>query len=186
MKNFIRNLVIFLFCLGVVAPAFSTISLNLYGKAMIPFGDYSKYVATNLGGGVGAELDPLFIPNLGTSLHVDFHAGILKDDRIESMWNMAIYAGIWYRLRWGDFAFQPELNYGISLHNIKMKSGWHGPDEVNTDQLLQFVPAFRWTPNSDKGGKTSLDAAPFYAMIFEESNIIHQLGFKLGLVYIFD
>lgn len=186
MKVIVRSFFLILFSLGIVAPVFSSISVNLYGKATLPFGNYSNYVATNLGGGVGAEFGDLLIPNLGLSVHADFLAGVLKDDRVQSMWNMAFYGGVWYRFQWGDYAFQPEFNYGINLHSVTMDPLWRGPENVNVDQMIQFVPAFRWTPRSNNHGKASLDVAPFYTMIFEKSNLIHQIGLKLGIVYLFD
>ena len=183
MKNGIRIITLLLLCFGVATPIFARTALALYGKAGLPFGDYSNYVSANAGAGIGVELDPFFIPNLGTSIHADFQANFLKDKRIQSIWDFAFYGGIWYRLNWGGFAFQPELNYGVCIHKVTMVPGWKGPDGMNLDQMLQFAPAFRWTPRIDLNNTTAVDIAPYYTMIFEQSNIIHQFGLRIGLTY---
>ena len=183
MKNVTRSIILLFLCMGIATPMFSRTALNLYGKASLPFGEYTKYVSVNVGGGIGAELDPFFVPNLGTSLHADFQAGILKDKRIKSIWDLSFYGGIWYRLNWGSFAFQPELNYGVCIHKVTMTPGWYGPEDMNLDQMLQFAPAFRWTPGAKLNSTTAIDIAPCYTLLFEKDNLIHQLGLRIGLTY---
>ena len=183
MKNGIRIITLLLLCLVVATPMFARTVFNMYGKVGLPFGDYSNYVSANAGAGIGVELDPFFFPNLGTSLHADFQTNFLKEERIQSIFDFAFYGGIWYRLSWGGFAFQPELNYGICIHKVTMAPGWRGPDDVNVDQMLQLAPAFRRTPRIDLNNTTAVDIAPYYTMIFEQSNIIHQFGLRIGLTY---
>ena len=183
MKNVTRSIILLLLCFGVATPMFSRTVLNLYGKAGLPFGDYTTYVSANAGGEVGVELDPFFLPNMGTSLHADFQANFLKDDRIKSILDISFYGGIWYRLNWGSFAFQPELNYGVCIHKVTMAPGWRGPEDMNLDQMLQLAPAFRWTPGAKYNSTTAVILAPCYTMIFESSNLIHQLGLRIGLTY---
>ena len=183
MKSRIRSIVLILLCLGVTTPLLARVSFGIYGKAGLPLGDYSKFVAANAGGGMGVELDPIFVPNLGISFHADFYAGFPKDDRIRSIWDFALYGGIWYRLNWGSLAFQPELNYGICIHRVAIEPGWHGPEGANVDQMLQLAPALRWTPGKKFNNTAAIDIAPYYTMIFEQTNLIHQLGLRIGLTY---
>ena len=72
MKNVIRSILVLSLCFGVATPMFSRTVLNMYGKACLPFGEYTNYVSASAGAGIGVELDPFFVPNLGTSLHADF------------------------------------------------------------------------------------------------------------------
>lgn len=183
MKNVIRSILVLSLCFGVATPMFSRTVLNMYGKACLPFGEYTNYVSASAGAGIGVELDPFFVPNLGTSLHADFQANFLKDKRIQSIWDFAFYGGIWYRLNWGSFAFQPEVNYGVCIHKVTMVPGWKGPEGMNLDQMLQIAPAFRWTPGAKFNSTTAIDIAPCYTIIFENANLIHQLGLRIGLTY---
>lgn len=64
MKSRIRSIVLILLCLGVTTPLLARLSFGIYGKAGLPLGDYSKFVAANAGGGMGVELDPYLCQTL--------------------------------------------------------------------------------------------------------------------------
>ena len=172
-------------------PRYEGVAAGLFFMNQYPLGGWSDFALTNIGGGADLEYTlPHFLPggvDLGFSVHGEYSFTFPKaDTTLKSHSDIRTYAGMFLRMPFSicgqNFAFQPELGYGIDFSFCEGQNGSeaHG---LYVDQMVFIAPAIRYIP----GGKTvELELAPFWSLSPEQySNAIHDFGFRIGVVWHF-
>ncbi len=167
-------------------------SVGIHGEGIFPFGEYTDYETAGTGGGLSVEytLPPLSQRlSLGFSLRSTYRYYFLKDDiPLSSLNDIDTTAGCFLRLPFAlgklNMAFQPELGYGVLMHLAGSKSGVD-MDALYVNQLAAFSPSLRFLlPGNDSSdGNFEIELSPVYSAVFEQDNIQHSLGARIGFIW---
>lgn len=152
-------------------------------------GKLGEYVSSNLDGSIKGEFDlPVSISDvfeIGVPVNIGFGVNPVKSELLNSMINFSINSGIYGRIKLfdGNFVIQPELDYGIVLFLPEVNSKY--PNELNSvyvDQTLSLCLGFRYVPQTLNDGMMEFEFAPIYSLGFENNELAHFLGGKLGVM----
>lgn len=175
--NFNKKLLVLLCILVVVAPIFA-VEFGVYGYNEYALGNYKDYSNVALGGGLNFDFQFSSKFPLGIGLRAQAGYNFEKNDSIEKYWNMAALGALHYRFFLpSGFMIKPTVEYGIwthSLNTAKVDSGKH----FQLDQVLQVALPFECS-----NGSFMISLAPLYTLIFEKTEPLHQVGFRLGFGY---
>ena len=154
-----------------------------------PLGSAGEQLFSCAGFGLGAELT---LPkktkqiDFGFSLRMEWlgyavkSGGNLKGG-YDTRWSPGFFARVPFSIGKFDFAFAPEVFYGIAFKNPRWRdaSGLHG---VYVDQTIGVLPALRFAiPKTP----VELDAAPLLMMNLENGGPVFEAGFRLGAAWRF-
>ncbi|MBR4791212.1 MAG: hypothetical protein IK024_10010 [Treponema sp.] len=187
------------FLLFLVKPLFSQekqsvrykgAGIGMYFCNSYPAGNWKEYIKTSLG--CGLYLDyvlPFNLPkfDIGINIKEDWSFVTPKKENINSILDFTFLPGVYIRIPFciGNFkgAFVPDLSYGLSIHNV------YGNKDSNIsgfyfDQLIGITTGFRFCiPYFEK---LEIDTSHVSTFVFEDSNVITQVGFRIGFVYHFE
>ena len=122
--------------------------------------------------------------DLGASLRLDWSQYVPKSvGKLDGGFDIFALPGIFVRVPFKlgnlDFAFQPELSYGLAFKCPKGRSGLKG---FYVDQSLCVAAGLRFVLP-----KTPLEVelAPLFAAQFENDDVLFEAGFRLGVAWHF-
>ncbi len=180
-----------LLVLGVFAHSLTAQGIGAYFCNSYPAGKWAEYVKTSVGGGVSAEYTlPLNLDSfdLGLNLRAEYSMLIAKKtELISSAGDITVLPGLFVSVPFAigsmDAAFVADLSYGAVIHNIKGmdSSGLNG---IYVDQLMGVSAGVRLGMPALE--QLQLELAPCYTFAFEDSRLLMQAGFRLGVIWRFD
>ncbi|MEE0878225.1 MAG: hypothetical protein UH788_03010 [Treponemataceae bacterium] len=174
---FSKKLFVLVCLLVIVSPIFA-IEFGIYGYNEYALGNFKEYSKTALGGGLNFDVQFSSKFPLGIGLRAQGGYNFEENDSIDKYWNLAALGALHYRFFLpSGFMIKPTVEYGIwthSLNTAKVDSGKH----FQLDQVLQVALPFEWT-----NGSFVFSLAPLYTLIFEKTEPLHQIGFRLGFNY---
>lgn len=156
-------------------------AVGVFGFGQKTFGDYTDVAIAAVGGGIAGEYQLPELPKMGASIRMQGNTMILSSENIESYWNIAVLAGLsWTFPLPAKIALRSELSYGLWFHEITLTPT--GDESVSdsffTDVALQASLAIRWTMT-----KCTVELAPVYTGLMEQTAVFHLAGVRAGLIY---
>ena len=173
-------------------PIFSGAAIEISVTNQYALGGWSGYAVANLGAELGCEYTlPHFMPlnmDLGFSAHVDYgHTFPKSGTTLKTHESLRATVGAWLRIPFKiatqNFAFQPEVSYGIAANytvgqNGSTANGWY------LDQVVGISPSLRYIPPTDSLKNFEFVLSPWWTFSPEQfSNAVNFLGVKLGVVW---
>mgnify|MGYP007069880957 CR=1 FL=1 len=174
-------------CVPLLAesPRFTGLALGVYGTGGYMLGDWADIARADAGGGIALEatLVRLGAVDFGASGRAEAARVFPNDDGLlERETDFCATAGVFLRIPFGHFAFQPEIAYGALVHAANGKTGAR-TDGVYCDQIVRASAGLRFVPPF--APRLEIEFAPVYSFSPEESHLLHKAGGRLGGVWHF-
>lgn len=163
----------------------SKLRIGAYLNYTPVLGPLSDYIHGNVGFGIGAEYDLIKI--LGLNGGVLFNVNPPVSPALTFAFNAQVFGGVHLRINlFGDFYFQPEVDYGV-IFNFPIKNSNFKGDlaPVYVDQIIQIAAAFRYKPIKLAKGRLEFEICPLYQLSPEKSDASHYVGLRTGLYWKF-
>lgn len=167
-------------------------AIGVFGTNQYGIDEWSNWAAASAGGGISLEYTlPVLLPknlDLGISIHAEYsHLFPKADSSLKSCEDIIAYGGAWLRIPFllgnARFAFQPELGYGMTLHNAEGQKGSKAKGYY-LDQMFSVSPAIRWIP--PKIDSLEIEISPQYTFAPEKDHSLNQVGARLGIIWHLD
>ena len=141
----------------------------------------------DLGGGVSSEFGmpfALFGKQNGLGVHISGSGLLAQKSPVTSGADLFGLFGWWIRFPFGktDFAFQPELSYGVVNKKVWSSDGSKNYDRL--DQMANLSLSFRWNPLDICNGKLEFEFTPQVGVETFNSPVSVYIGARLGFLYI--
>ena len=155
-----------------------------FGQGNVIVNGHGDDAAADVGGGLSFEYGmPFSIFGLqnGLGVHASISPIVGVKDPVKSGTDIDALIGYWVRIPFGtsDFAFQPEISYGLIDKSVKAAT-----NTSEMDQLLQVGLSFRWNPLDVAGGKLDFEFTPQFGIETFDSPHSMYIGARLGILYI--
>lgn len=162
--------------------------IGVFGNFQPTLGELSKYVSSDVGGGLTFEIDLYSNPSSMISIGVPVHATLdyypVIDESLISVMGTTITSGVYARIKLlnGSFIIQPELDYGFNL--IFPKENEINSGKLNTmyfDQVIQFAVGFRYVLQGSVN--LEFDVTPVFTLSPESNNMVYYVGGRAGVLF---
>ena len=203
MKKSILTLVVLLLTMSIPlcaqndsssneVPRYEGLAIGVFGTNQYGIGEWSNWATATAGGGISLEYTlPVILPanlDLGVSIHAEYsHLFPKADSSLKSCNDIIAYGGAWLRIPFllgnARFAFQPEIGYGMTIHNAEGQKGSKAKG-LYSDQMFSVSPAIRWIP--PKVDSLEVEVSPLYTFAPEKDHSLSQIGARIGLIFHFD
>lgn len=162
--------------------------IGVLGNFQPTLGELSKYVSSDIGGGLAYEIDlysnPSSILTIGVPVHANFDYYTVIDENLVYTMGATFTSGVYARIKLlnGRFIIQPELDYGVKLifpKENEMNSG--RLESMYLDQVIQLAIGFRYSLQ----GKVNMefDLSPVFTLSPESNNIAYYIGARAGVLF---
>ena len=164
----------------------SKFKAGLYIPAGLPAGSIGEYENFSMGLGFAAEyLLPFKLNRISTGLaaRMAYKCVFLKEKApMDFLGDVNVSAGAFVQLPFAagnlNLLFQPELEYGAVFHCLLPEKN-SGLENFYVNQILCFVPSLRFSFVQNM----ELEFSPFYMMEFEKTDLQHEAGLRLGILF---
>ena len=164
----------------------SKFKIGLYIPGGLPVGSIGEYENFSLGLGFAAEyLLPFKLNRISTGLSARMackYVFLKEKAPMDFLGDVNISAGAFVQLPFAtgnlNLMFQPELEYGAVFHCLLPEKN-SGLENFYVNQILCFVPSLRFSFVQNM----ELEFSPFYMMEFEKTNLQHEVGLRLGILF---
>ncbi len=174
LKSVFLFLCLFLLFTNVQAIEFGGYIFNEYG-----LGGYKDVSVASIGGGFCIDWQPLVEIPFGIGARLQGSYAFTQNDNIKNHWNAGALAAVWWRFYLGKgFMIKPSFEYGIWLSSIKAKNLMEQKTFFSGDSVLQIALPVEWTNR-----RFVFSVAPLYTMVFQQTELLNQIGFRLGVTY---
>ena len=142
-------------------------------------GEYKDIGFSSVGVGFNIDWQPLTKLPLGIGARLQWNYTFAQNENIEAHWNAGALSSVWWRFYLGKgFMLKPTVEYGLWLSSIKANNQVETKTFFAADSVLQFILPLEWTNR-----RFVFSVAPLYTMIFQQTAVLNQIGFRIGFSY---